>query len=106
VATTVGLKIASGLSTMKSEFSGAVQSIAAMEQQVQGILNGEAAVPTTQYPFYLSYARQLWALDWKGIDGAAATLRAITLQAKWVDMGLDDTITTKIALDIFNIVIP
>lgn len=106
VATTTGLKIASGLSIMKSEFSSAVQSLAPIEQQIQGILNGEAAVPTCQYPFYLCFGRELWALNRRGIDGAAAVLRAITIQAKWVDMGLDDTITTKIALDIFNIVIP
>lgn len=106
VATTTGLKIASGLATMKSEFSSAVQSLAPIEQQIQGILNGEAAVPTSQYPFYLCFGREMWAMNRRGIDGAAAVLRAITLQAKWVDMGLDTTITKKIALDVFNIVVP
>lgn len=105
-ATTVGLKIAAGLGIMKSQFAAAINSLAPIEQQIQGILNGEAAVPTIQYPFYLCFGRELWSLDNRGIDGAAAVLRAITIQEKWTDMGLDDTITKKIALDVFNIIVP
>ena len=103
--TTVGLKIAAGLSVMKSEFSAAVQSLAAIEQQIQAILNGEGT-PTIQYPFYLSFGRQLWALDWNGIDGLAALGRATTIHGRWVGFGLDTAVLKTIAADVFSIVIP
>jgi hypothetical protein len=106
VATTVGLKIAANLPTMKSEFSAAIQSLAPVEQQIQGILNGEATVPVVQYPFYLSFGRELWALGHKGIAGDAALTRSATILGKWDDMGLENTILKKIALDVFNMTIP
>ena len=103
--TTVGLKIAANLAVMKSEFSAVAQSLAPIEQQIQAILNG-MGVPTIQYPFYLSFGRQLWALDWKGIDGATAVARATSIHGRWVGFGLDTANLKTIATDVFSIVIP
>ena len=103
--TTVGLKIASSLSVMKSEFAAVAQSLAPIEQQIQALLNG-MGVPTIQYPFYLCFGRELWALDWKGIDGAAAIARATSMHTRWVGFGLDTANLKTIAADVFSIVIP
>lgn len=106
VATTVGLKVASQLSLMKSGFASAAASFYAKEVIIQTTLNGEGDVPTIQYPFYLNFGREMWGLSQRGITGAALVAMGTSLKTKYTSYGLDATNLSKVALDAFSIVIP
>jgi hypothetical protein len=106
VAATVALKVASQLGGMKTGFATAVQSLAPIEIQIQGILNATTpAVPTIQYPFYLNFGRQLWALRYKGITGLALTAQAQALTDFYSLKGLTDAPLIAIAINCFNVVV-
>jgi hypothetical protein len=106
VAATVALKVASRLGGMKTGFATAVQSLAPIEIQIQGILNATTpAVPTIQYPFYLNFGRELWALRFKGITGLAATAQAQALSTFYTSKGLTAASLIAIAITCFNIVV-
>ena len=55
--------------------------ITAMELQVKQVCDG-AGVPTIQYPFYLNFGREIWALTRKEVSGESLALEAATLIAK------------------------
>jgi len=105
VPTTVGLKIASMLSGMKSYFAPAISDLVRVELLIQGILNLNGIQPI-QYPFYLDFGRELWKRQWKGIDGASLLLFAKPLRAKYVSWGLELTKLDEIALTVFGLSIP
>jgi hypothetical protein len=105
VATTVGLKIASRLATMKTQFAAACQSIVAIELQIQGILGG-AGVMTISYPYYLNFGREMWALQFRGQSGAGLEADCLVRNTKYVAYGCDAGILKTIALDVFGITIP
>ncbi|MFZ1946906.1 MAG: hypothetical protein WAW06_05120, partial [bacterium] len=69
--------------------------------KVQAILN-KAGVPTIQYPFYLNFGREMWAISARGTHGPALLDRATDLHAKYVSYGLATAELKKIALDVFN----
>jgi len=52
--------------------------IAAMELQVKQVCDG-AGVPTIQYPFYLCFGREMWALSRKDISGESLAQEAAIL---------------------------
>ncbi len=79
--------------------------ITAMELQVKQVCDG-AGVPTCDYPSYLAYGRELWALGRKEISGESAALEAATLMAKWVARGLTQSVLQSIRTDVFNIAAP
>jgi len=103
-ATTVGLKIAARLTGMKSGFAAAIASLVPIEQSIQALLNG-SAIPTIQYPFYLNFGRELWALTDKGIEGAALDLQAQSSHDKWVARGLATATLVTIADSVFNVTV-
>lgn len=105
VPTTVGLAIASQLSGMKGYFAGAIGSLAALELQIQGLLNLNGIYPI-QYPFYLDFGRELWKRRHAGIDGASLLLFAEPLRAKYVSWGLELVKLDEIALTCFGLSIP
>jgi hypothetical protein len=105
VATTVGLKVASQLSGMKSGFAAAVNDLVPKEIATQALINGSGS-QRTDYPFYLNFGRELWALGWKGIAGQAATVAATGIEVKYAAYGLDPNLLKSIALTVFGIVIP
>lgn len=86
-AQTVGLKVAAQLTAMRPHFAQAVNSLTHLEQQVQGLLNS-LDIPTRAYPYYLNFARQLWALYHRGIRGDTLAAQAAELRDRWTDRGL------------------
>jgi hypothetical protein len=106
VAQTVALKVAARLDSMKSSFTGPTTSLFAMEQAVKAILDLDPApIQTIQYPFYLCFARKLWALDYNGIGGAAATAAAQQYKTLWTTRGLESATLIAIALNVFGITV-
>jgi hypothetical protein len=79
--------------------------ITAMELQVKQVCDG-AGVPTIQYPFYLNFGRELWALTRKEVSGESLALEAATLIAKWVARGLTEALLQAIRTDVFNVAAP
>ena len=73
---------------------------------IQALLNAEdTPVPTIQYPFYLAFGRELWALTRKGITGHAFKLAAQGVRDKWNYKGfLVAGVLDEIALTVFNVV--
>lgn len=104
VPTTVGLKVAARLAGMKSGFASIADSIVPIEVAIQTLLNANA-VPTIQYPFYLCFGRELWALGHNGIEGAAADLMAQSSHDKWVARGLATARLIEIADSVFNLTV-
>jgi len=82
-----------------------VPLMAAMELQVKQVCDG-SGVPTIQYPFYLCFGREIWALTRKDISGESAAIEAATLIAKWVARKLTQSVLQAIRTDVFNIGAP
>lgn len=106
VPTTVGLKVASMLSGMKAGFGTATSGLVAMEMAVQAFCNGEGDIPTIQYPFYMNFGRELWSLDFRGIDGPGLLFQAKARLVKYTSYGLDAAALKALALAVFSIVLP
>ena len=79
--------------------------IAAMELQVKQVCDG-AGVPTIQYPFYLCFGREMWALSRKDISGESLALEAAILVSKWTSRGLTAAVLQGIRTDVFNVSAP
>jgi hypothetical protein len=79
--------------------------IASMETQVKQVLDG-LGLPTIQYPSYLCYGRELWALTRKEISGESLAIEAQVLLDKWVARGLVQSALEKVRKDVFNISAP
>jgi hypothetical protein len=100
--------VAAVLPDMRSNFAdpAGMSDLVSKEQQIQGILNAKTpAVPTIQYPFYLCFGREIWALGRRGIAGVARTNAAQGVRDKWNYKGfLTAAVLDQIALDVFSIV--
>ena len=79
--------------------------ITAMELQVKQTCDA-SGVPTIQYPFYLNFGREIWALTRKEVSGESLALEAATLIAKWVARGLQQPVLQAIRTDVFNVAAP
>ena len=79
--------------------------ITAMELQVKQTCDA-SGVPTIQYPFYLNFGREIWALTRKEVSGESLALEAATLIAKWVARGLQQPLLESIRTDVFNVAAP
>lgn len=101
-AATVSLKVASRLSSMKTGFNAAIDSLVPVEQLCQGVCN-EEEVPTIQYPFYLNFAREIWARIHKGIAGDSLHQQAQACLETYAQKGLDNDCLVHIALDCFTL---
>ncbi len=91
--------------TMLANVSAVTPMITAMELQVKQVCDG-AGVPTIQYPFYLSFGREMWALTRKDISGESLAIEAATLIAKWKARGLTEALLAAIRTDVFNVAAP
>jgi hypothetical protein len=108
VPSTVSLKVASQLATMKTGFSagiGGVDGLVATEVAIQTILNDQPtpAVPTIQYPYYMNFGREIWARKHAGIDGAALKDNAEVYRIKYIAYGLVEAILDEIGLTCFGL---
>jgi len=88
--------------TMLQNVTAVFPMITAMELQVKQVCDGEG-VPTIQYPFYLNFGREIWALTRKEISGESLAQEAATLIAKWVARGLTSAVLQAIRTDVFNV---
>jgi hypothetical protein len=90
---------------MKENFGFTANDIVAMETQVRQVCNG-AGVPTIQYPFYLCFGRELWALQRRGIAGESLAVEAAVLITKWTAQGLAEAVLQAIRTDVFDVAAP
>ena len=90
---------------MLQGMSSVVPLITAMELQVKQVCDGIGA-PTIQYPFYLCFGREMWALTRKDISGETLALEAATLIAKWVSRGLTQPVLEAIRTGVFSVAAP
>jgi hypothetical protein len=104
-AATIGLKIASMLSGMKSGFASAINDLVSIEQQAQGLLN-ISGTQRVEYPVYYNFVRELWAIQSRGITGHGLTVAGVGLEAKYASYGLDPNLLKSMALTLFGVVIP
>ena len=79
--------------------------ITAMELQVKQVCDG-SGVSTIQYPFYLNFGRELWALSRKDISGESYAKEAAILVTKWTARGLTQAVLQAIRTDVFNVAAP
>jgi len=93
------------LPTMKANAAGEFVTIIAMETRVRAVLNG-AGQPTIQYPFYLAFGREIWALQRRGIQGEALAVEAALLISKWVAQGLTSSVLQDIRTNVFSVSAP
>jgi len=91
--------------TMYAKVQAVFPMITAMELQVKQVLDG-SGVPTRDYPSYLNFGRQLWALGRKEISGESAAQEAAVQIAKWVARGLTQSVLQAIRTQVFNIGAP
>jgi len=91
--------------TMLANVTAVFPMITAMELQVKQVCDG-AGVPTIQYPFYLNFGREIWALTRKEVSGESLALEAATLIAKWKARGLTEALLQAIRTDVFNVAAP
>jgi len=61
-----------------------------------------AGVPTIQYPFYLAFGREMFALQRREISGESLAREAGVLIAKWTARGLTSAVLQSIRTDAFN----
>ena len=100
--TTVAPVVTAQLPDMKSGFASKVQSLATFEQTAQASMNA-AGIPTIQYPFYLNFGRELWALAARGVSGTTLKNMAQSLKEKYVLYGLAEPNLIQWAADWFQI---
>ena len=90
----------------KLEFTATVrdkfQKLVNLEDSVRSVLNGQN-IATIYYPFYFAFARQVWAMKQKGIDGDSLRTATAALIAKWVSRGLTQTVLELIRDAVFAI---
>jgi hypothetical protein len=81
-------------------------ALVAMEGQVKQVLDGEG-VSIIQYPFYLSFGREMWRLqNNQEMSGESYAIEAATLIQKWVARGLSQTVLEKIRTDVYSVPAP
>ena len=91
--------------TMLQSMSAVAPLIAAMELQVKQVCDG-AGVATIQYPFYLCFGREMWALTRKDISGESLAKEAKVLVDKWKARGLTEAVLIRIRNEVFSIPAP
>ena len=91
--------------TMLANVTAVFPLIASMEMQVKQTIDA-AGVPTTDYPGYLAFGREVWALTRKDISGESLAQAVAILIAKWVARGYTQSVLQAIRTDVFNVAAP
>jgi hypothetical protein len=79
--------------------------ITSMEEQVKQVLDLQG-ISTMNYGMYLSFARQVWSLQRRGISGDSLATEVAVDVAKWVARGLTLSILETIRSQVFNVPAP
>jgi len=90
---------------MRANASVVANQLVQVEAQIRSDLNG-SGVPTIQYPFYLNFGREIWALQRRGIAGESAAQEVAVLVAKYVAMGLAQSVLQSVRHEVFNVNAP
>ncbi|MBM3315131.1 hypothetical protein FJY71_04725 [candidate division WOR-3 bacterium] len=102
-------RIKGALDDLRPTMLGSVQSVTpqlvSMEGQVKQVLDAEA-VATIQYPFYLSFGRQVWRLIRQEVSGDSLAKEVAVLVTKWKDRGLSQAVLELIRTQVFNVGAP
>ena len=77
----------------------------AMELEVKQTLDAEG-VSIIQYPFYLSFGREIWRLRRQNVSGEGLATEAATLIGKWVARGLSQSVCEAIRSQVFDVSAP
>jgi hypothetical protein len=97
----VKMRFAQMKPNMVNYATDAFASLVAMEEAVKTILDAQGVL-IGQYPFYLSFAREIWRLKNK-FGGQTLFSECDIATAKWRSRGLDPTILNTIKRDVFGI---
>ena len=79
--------------------------LTAMELQVKQTCDA-SGVSTIQYPFYLNFGREIWALTRREVSGESLAQAAAVQIAKWVARGLNQAVLQAIRSQVFNVGAP
>jgi hypothetical protein len=103
--TTVGLKIAAMLESMKSNFTPVTEDLVDMMTLVQiELAANHPAVHTIDYGRYYAYAEELWKLL-RTTSQPTADAEAQIIHDKWEARGLVTATLIAIASNVFNITV-
>ena len=91
--------------TMLQNVTAVFPLITAMELQVKQVCDG-SGVSTIQYPFYLNFGREMWALSRKDISGESYAKEAAILVTKWTARGLTQAVLQALRTQVFNVAAP
>ncbi len=91
--------------TMLANMQAVFPELVMVEAQVKQVLDGKG-VPTIQYPFYLSFGRELWRLQRQEISGDSLSREVAVLMTKWVGRGLAQPVLEAIRNQVFTIAAP
>ena len=91
--------------SMYANVQAVFPQITAMELQVKQTLDAEG-VSIIQYPFYLSFGREMFRLRRMDVSGEGLATEAATLIAKWVARGLSQSVLEAIRSQVFDVSAP
>lgn len=103
VSTTVGLKIAAQLTSMKPSFQAFVNDFTAMQELTSACAAGEGVRPI-EMGGYQAFAAKLWKLQ-NSTEDPVLTNIATGYGKQFKSRGLTGATLTKIALDVFGLTI-
>jgi len=106
VATTVSLKVAALLSTMKSAHAAKITDFVNDDIAIQSILNADGTIPLYAYSVYYNFGREIRAAKNRGVDSGALVMNGTSLKTKYTSYGCTALLLSSIALDVYSIVIP
>ena len=89
------------LTDIKVNAAEAMNSMVQTDTKVQQVCNA-AGVSIIQYPFYLAFGREMFALQRREISGESLAREAGVLIAKWTARGLTSAVLQSIRTDAFN----
>jgi len=90
---------------MLEHMGSVIVALASMEQQVKQTCDA-SGVSVIQYPYYLCFGREMWAMIRREMSGESAAQAAAVLIAKWVARGLAQPVLQAIRSEVFNIPAP
>jgi len=77
-----------------------------IEQLVLAVLATESAVDTTQYAFYMSFAKSVLSMQGRIPGGAGLNNSVEHKRQYWILKGLDDRILARVRDEVFSIPAP